>query len=246
MLSLAPQSKDRAMRVAIVENTRVTHHGQVGLALHEAAALIDQYKPWTGQPLPQTVDADALVVFGGEQAATDDHTHPYLPDLARLIRDYTAMDRPVLGICLGSQVIARAFGAQNQLGAAPEFGWVEVALTEAGRSDPVLSQVPDRFPIFQWHSDTFSLPPGAVHLATNATARQQAFRIGRATYGTQFHFEANRPVVQDWVTQFPDSIDRLAPGWIGRHAELAATLGEKADAHGLALARAWVSLIRKP
>ncbi|MES2145812.1 MAG: GMP synthase, partial [Pseudomonadota bacterium] len=76
------------MRVAIVENTRVTHHGQVGVALHEAGALIDQYKPWSGQPLPRSVDADALVVFGGEQAATDDHTHPYLPALARLMADY--------------------------------------------------------------------------------------------------------------------------------------------------------------
>jgi GMP synthase (glutamine-hydrolysing) len=232
------------MRVAIVENTRVTHHGQVGVALHEAAALIDQYKPWAGQPLPPTVDADALVVFGGEQAATDDHSHPYLPDLARLIRDYTAMDRPVLGICLGSQVMARAFGAENRLGAAPEFGWVEVGLTEAGRQDPVLSHLPDRFPIFQWHSDTFTLPDGAAHLATNANTRHQAFRVGRATYGTQFHFEASRPVVQDWVTQFPESIDRLSPGWIERHADLAVSLGTEADAHGLTLARAWVGLIR--
>lgn len=181
------------MRVAIVENTRITHHGQVGVALHEAAALIDLYKPWAGQPLPQTVDADALVVFGGEQSARDDHTHPYLPELARLMAEYTAMDRPVLGICLGSQILARAFGAENHLGTAPEFGWVDVALTDAGRADPVLSQVPASFPIFQWHSDTFSLPEGAVHLAESPTARHQAFRIGRATYGTQFHFEAAAP-----------------------------------------------------
>lgn len=138
------------------------------------------------------VDADALVVFGGEQAATDDHTHPYLPDLARLMADYTAMDRPVLGICLGSQLLARAFGGENHLGIAPEFGWVDVALTEAGRADPVLSAVPDRFPIFQWHSDTFTLPPDAVGPQSH-TARHRAFRIGRATYGTQFHFEASAP-----------------------------------------------------
>ena len=122
------------MRVAIVENTRITHHGQVGVALHERAALVDLYKPWSGQPLPQTVDADALVVFGGEQAATDDHSHPYLPDLARLMADYTALDRPVLGICLGSQLLARAYGGDNQLGVTPEFGWVDVSLTEAGRA----------------------------------------------------------------------------------------------------------------
>ncbi len=231
------------MRVAIVENTRITHHGQVGVALHEQAALIDLYKPWSGQPLPQTVDADALVVFGGEQTALDDHTHPYLPDLARLMAAYTAMDRPVLGICLGSQVLARAFGAQNHLGTAPEFGWIDVSLTAAGRNDPVLSAVPDSFPIFEWHSDTFTLPERATLLAQSPTAQNQAFRIGRATYGTQFHFEASRSVVQDWTRTFPETIERMLPGWTDRLPSLAEDRGAKADTHGLALARAWVSLI---
>lgn len=231
------------MRVAIVENTRITHHGQVGVALHEQAALIDLYKPWSGQPLPQTVDADALVVFGGEQSARDDHTHPYLPDLARLMADYTALDRPVLGICLGSQILARAYGAENHLGAAPEFGWVDVTLTDEGRADPVLGLLPLTFPIFQWHSDTFTLPTGAAHLAQSRTARHQAFRIGRATYGTQFHFEASRSVVRDWSKTFPDVIERMLPGWTQRHPELAETQGKPADDHGLTLARAWVALI---
>lgn len=231
------------MRVAIVENTRITHHGQVGVALHERAALVDLYKPWAGQALPKTTDADALIVFGGEQAATDDHTHPYLPALAELMAAYTALDRPVLGICLGSQLLARAYGGDNHLGIAPEFGWVDVSLTEAGRTDPVLSQVPATFPIFQWHSDTFTLPPDAIHLAHSPVAHHQAFRIGRATYGTQFHFEASRSVVRDWSQTFPEVIERMLPGWSYRYPELAATRGAEADAHGLALARAWVGLI---
>jgi GMP synthase (glutamine-hydrolysing) len=231
------------MRVAIVENTRITHHGQVGVALHERAALIDQHRPWTGQPLPDTAEADALIVFGGEQSATDDHTHPYLPALARLMQTYTQADKPVLGICLGSQLLARAFGAENHLGTAPEFGWTDVTLTDAGRADPALSAVPQTFPIFQWHSDTFTLPAGATHLATSATARHQAFRIGRATYGTQFHFEANRPMIADWLATFPELIDQMSPGWAHRHADLAATVGQEADAHGLALARGWINLI---
>jgi GMP synthase (glutamine-hydrolysing) len=234
------------MRVAIVENTRITHHGQVGVALHEQAALIDLWKPWSDNALPKGADADALVVFGGEQSATDDHTHPYLPELARLMQAYTQADKPVLGVCLGSQILARAYGAENQLGTAPEFGWVDVDLTEAGRADPVLSQVPRTFPIFQWHSDTFTLPAGAVHLAQSPTAAHQAFRIGRATYGTQFHFEANRAVVRDWSNTFPDLTERMSPGWAEAHPDLASTRGADADAHGLALARAWVSLIAPP
>ncbi len=231
------------MRVAIVENTRVTHHGLVGVALHERAALVDQLKPWTGQPLPQDPEADALIVFGGEQSATDDHTHPYLPALARLMQAYTQADKPVLGICLGSQLLARAFGAENHLGAAVEFGWTDVSLTAAGRADPVLSQLPDSFPVFQWHSDTFTLPAGATHLAQSAAAANQAFRIGRATYGTQFHFEASRPVVADWLARFPDLVHQMAPGWSAQHDSLAQTKGNAADSHGLAIARAWVNLI---
>ena len=231
------------MRVAIVENTRITHHGLVGVALHERAALIDQHRPWTGEALPDTPEADALVVFGGEQSATDDQTHPYLPALARLMQAYTAADKPVLGICLGAQLLARAYGAENQLGTTPEFGWCGISLTEAGRADPVLSRAPQSFAIFQWHSDTFTLPEGATLLATGTTARHQAFRIGRATYGTQFHFEASRAVVADWLARFPDHVDHMAPGWAARHDALAVSDGIRADAHGLALARAWVALI---
>ena len=231
------------MRVAIIENTEVTHHGQIGVALHEAAALVDLYKPWSGQPLPGAVDADALVVFGGEQTARDDATHPYLPALARLMADYTAADRPVLGICLGAQLLARAFGADNSIGTAPEFGWVEVSLTPEGQRDPLMAALPPTFPIFEWHSDTFTLPHGAVRLARSSGVAEQAFRIGRATYGTQFHFEASRAVVADWLQRFPERVDRMAPGWAQRHAGVAADLGAQADAHGLALARAWVALI---
>jgi len=230
------------MRVAIVENTEVTHHGQVGVALHEAAAVINLHKPWRGEPLPG-VEADALVVFGGEQSALSDDTHPYLPGLARLMADYTARGRPVLGICLGSQVLARAFGAQNILDATPEFGWTDVALTDAGRTDPVLGALPTEFPIFQWHSDTFTIPRGATHLARSAGAASQSFRIGRATYGMQFHFEASRAVVEDWSRRFPTLTDRMHPGWDAARPTLARDRGAVADALGLTIARKWVGLI---
>jgi GMP synthase (glutamine-hydrolysing) len=232
------------MRVAIVENTRITHHGQVGVALHQVGALIDQFKPFAGQPLPRSAaEYDALIVFGGEQNALDDGTHPYLPHLAELMHAFSDADRPVLGICLGAQLLARAFGADNHLGGSPEFGWCDVKLTEAGLQDPVLSAASDTFPIFQWHSDTFSLPVGATLLATAPGAAHQAFRIGRATYGTQFHFEANRAVVADWTRTFPEATEAIEPGWRTLHPSRAETKGAVADAMGLAIARAWVGLV---
>ncbi len=232
------------MRVAIIENTRITHHGQVGVALHEAGARIDLYQPFRGQDLPSLADGhDALVVFGGEQTALDDHTHPYLLRLAHLMRQMTDADRPVLGICLGAQVLARAYGSENIIGTAPEFGWCDVSLTEDGKADPVLGHLSQSFPIFEWHSDTFTLPNAAVHLATSQGAAYQAFRIGRATYGTQFHFEANRAVVADWTREFPDLTEKMQSGWAADHPPLAQSRGIAADAAGLAIARAWVALI---
>ncbi len=232
------------MRVAIIENTAVTHHGLVGIALHERAAVVDQFRPFAGQPLPAEPGGhDALIVFGGEQSALDDQTHAYLPALAALMRRFADADKPVLGICLGAQLLARAYGAENHLGTAPEFGWHQISRTDAGRADPVLSAVPDRFPIFQWHSDTFALPEGAALLATADGAHHQAYRIGRATYGTQFHFEASRAVVADWTRRFPGEAGRMQADWEKAHPGLAALHGGAADAAGLALARTFTALI---
>ena len=231
------------MRVAIVENTAITHHGQVGVALHEAGARIGQYRPFADGRLPELADYDALVVFGGEQTALSDDSHPYLPALARRMRAFSEHDRAVLGICLGSQILARGFGARNLIGTHPEFGWCAVTPTPEATRDPVFGALPATFPIFQWHSDSFTLPLGAVHLAQSAGAAQQAFRIGRATWGTQFHFEANRAVVADWTRSFPDLTEAMSPGWGAALPGLAATTGAEADRIGLGLARAFVARI---
>ncbi|MBX9469669.1 MAG: type 1 glutamine amidotransferase [Rhizobium sp.] len=231
------------MRVAIVENTRVTEAGQVGIALAEAGAQTVTIRAYSGEPLPEFDAHDALVVFGGEQNARDDEKHPHLPGLADLMRRFGDSGKAVLGICLGSQLLARAYGGENLIGSAPEFGWRSIARTEAGKADPVLSVLPDRFLSFQWHDDTFTLPEGAAHLAENDAARHQAFRMGRAAYGFQFHFEANRDVVRNWMTHFPDLIERKEPGWLARHPELETTEGPLSDEAGLALARAWVRQI---
>jgi len=232
------------MRVLVVENDRVTLLGQIGIALGEAGAELDICRPHAGEALPaDDAGHDAIVVMGGPQNARDDERHAYLPALAALMRRFGDADKSVLGVCLGSQLLARAYGAENLIGAAPEFGWCSVALTPDGAGDPVLSAAAGAFPIFQWHSDTFTLPEGAVRLAANPAAENQAFRIGRAVYGTQFHFEASRPVVDEWARTFPAVMAETAPGWLDQREIHAAEMGPAADATGLALARAWVATI---
>ncbi len=231
------------MRVAVVENTVISHLGQVGVALEEAGAEIVFYRPFRGEALPDVVRYDGLVVLGGEQSAIDDDLHPYLPELAARMRQAADAGKAVLGICLGSQLLARAFGGTNLLGQTREFGWHRINLTDEGAADPVLSEVKDGFPIFQWHSDTFTLPETATRLAQNPAVQNQAFRVGRAAYGTQFHFEASRAVVQEWAENFHHLIEAMEPGWLARHPELAEADGAAADDAGLAIARAWVKRI---
>lgn len=231
------------MRVAVIENTEISPLGQVGVALREADAEIQVYRAWAGDPLPDGAYHDALVVLGGEQDALADDAHPYLPDLVRLMRRMGQADKAVLGVCLGAQVLARAWGAANHLGTTPEFGWHHVTLTDAAKDDPVLSVLKDGFPIFEWHRDTFTLPDGAVHLARSPVAANQCFRMGRASYAMQFHFEASRAVVEGWNRDFPETLERIRPGWLGDYPKIAAQHGPEADAAGLAIARAWVSLI---
>lgn len=233
------------MRVLVVENDKVTLLGQIGVALEEAGAVIDICRPHAGDAIPADDTAhDAIVVMGGPQNALDDESHAYLPALAALMRRFGDADKSVLGVCLGSQLLARAYGGDNLIGTAPEFGWCTVSLTPEGAADPVLSAAASSFPIFEWHSDTFTLPKGAARLAGSDAVANQAFRLGRAVYGTQFHFEASRAVVDEWVATFPDLIAGMAPDWYARRTELAAESGPSADATGLALARAWVATVR--
>jgi GMP synthase-like glutamine amidotransferase len=231
------------MKILAVENYRGTHLGLVGRALDEAGAEVDLRRMYEGDALPPGPDGyDGLVVLGGGQDALADAEHPYLPALAALTRTFGEAGRPVLGICLGSQIVARGHGAENILGRPIEIGWQTVTPTPEGRTDPVLAPLGEGAPVFHWHTDTFTLPDGAVHLASSAQTRNQAFRIGRAVYGIQFHFEADRTLVEEWTGAYGDLLKDGAADWPARHEIDRHTLGPLADAVGLEIARAWVKL----
>ncbi|TGT67638.1 GMP synthase [bacterium M00.F.Ca.ET.159.01.1.1] len=232
------------MRVLVVQNFDNEGLGQIGAALEEAGADIDLRKPYDGETLPRdSSEHDAIVVLGGAQNALDDEICPYFPALLDLTRDFADKNRSVLGVCLGSQLLARAFGGTNQIGGATEFGWHKVSLTPDAKSDAVLGGLPESFPIFEWHDDTFGLPENAVRLAGSAVAENQAFRLGRAAYGFQFHFEVDSPMARDWSTCFASLIAERHPDWAGKLDDEIARNGPDADTAGLAIARAWVATI---
>lgn len=235
------------MRILVVENYPKTTLGLVGEALREAAAECRLLRTHAGDTLPATSDGfDALIMLGGAQDALDDASHPYLKPEAELARAFGEADKAVLGICLGAQLVARGYGAENILGRPIEFGWREVRTTDEGRGDAVLSAIGGAAPLFHWHVDTFTLPPSATRLAESDMTAIQAFRIGRAVYGIQFHFEAGTELVESWTRDFAHEIEPIDPGWPDRHAAEAARHGPLADAAGLALARAWTALAGGP
>jgi GMP synthase-like glutamine amidotransferase len=240
----AKESRRVAFRVLTIENYPKTTLGLIATALSEVGAECRILRTHAGDTVPSEPDGfDALILLGGAQDALDDANHPYLRDEVNLVRAFGDADKPVLGSCLGAQIIARAYGAENVLDRPIEFGWHEVRATEAGRADPVLSVLNERAPLFHWHRDTFTLPPGAVHLAESNQTPIQAFRFGRAVYGLQFHFEAGTDLVDSWTRDFADEIAPYAPDWFEHHTEEATRQGAAADVAGLAIARAWVALV---
>lgn len=142
---------------------------------------------------------DGLIVLGGPMGVYEADKHPHVLREIELVRAAMAEDKPVLGICLGAQIIAHALGAPVAPLPVKEVGWYSVQLTEDGLQDPMLSQLAPEERIFQWHRDGFALPEGAVRLASSAACAQQAFRVGHNVYALQFHLEVDAAMVDRWL-----------------------------------------------
>jgi len=142
---------------------------------------------------------DGLLIMGGPQSANDTHL-PYIRRELELLRRLIAEEVPILGICLGAQLLARAAGAAITPAPMRELGWFRVTPTPGGMEDPLFESLPgEGLHVFQWHGETFSLPEGAVLLATAEHVPHQAFRLGRRQYGLQFHVEADAGMVERWL-----------------------------------------------
>jgi GMP synthase (glutamine-hydrolysing) len=156
-----------------------------------------------------------LIVLGGPMNVADQPRHPHLATELRAIEAALRQEKPVLGICLGAQLLAHVLGAPVRRHTQPEIGWYELATTAPGRADPVLGHLGGHAPVFQWHACTFDLPAGAVQLARTESCEQQAFRFGSNAYGFQFHMEADTAMIERWL-HLPAYRAELRGAGIGR------------------------------
>jgi len=152
---------------------------------------------------------DGIVSMGGPMNAYDDTSYPFLKEEAEFISEMISENVPMLGICLGAQLIARASGAAVRKAPHHELGWSNVALTEKGKRDLLFQGISHALTVFQWHEDTFDLPAGGELLVSSEDCPHQAFRLGSA-YGLQFHIEITPLMLVEWFGQSPESARLLA------------------------------------
>ncbi|MBT4887970.1 MAG: type 1 glutamine amidotransferase [Rhodospirillales bacterium] len=211
------------MTILVIEHHDSPSLGVVGEAIEAAGVPTKVLWGEDGDPMPDSSDDyDGMVVLGGAMNALDDSKCPYFPQLVRLIQDFGVADKPVLGICLGSQLIARAYDAPVHLEGPFEFGFCPIKLTEDGASDPVVGHMKPDQGLFEWHTDHYALPDDAVHLASGTDYTYQCFRMGRATYAMQFHFEVTREIVDGWIEMTGDFCDQNVPdyrNWLPKQFE---------------------------
>ncbi|MCX7847163.1 MAG: type 1 glutamine amidotransferase [bacterium] len=192
-----------APRVAVLLHTETEKPGSLADFLTAHGAEISYIALYAGHPLPPDPRAfDLIVVMGGTMNVYETAAFPFLRDEPDFIARAMAAHIPVLGICLGAQLIALACGVPVIKSPQPEVGWFSVTLTPDATHEPAFSGFPPSFTVLQWHEDMATLPAGAVLLATSQACPHQAYRIGSAL-ALQFHIEMTHPLLQEWTADKP-------------------------------------------
>ncbi|MFE3864515.1 type 1 glutamine amidotransferase [Streptomyces goshikiensis] len=184
----------------IVQNSPSSNPGRMGIWLREAGLRLDVVRAHTGEPLPAQLGDRALLVLGGGFLPWEDERAPWLPAASRLTSQALQNGNPILGICLGAQLLAHvAGGTVLPRHGAPEHGSVPIRLRASARNDPLFSALPTVTPAIEHHVDTITeLPPGALWLAESDRCPYQGFRVGEKAWGVQFHPEAAATRVISW------------------------------------------------
>jgi GMP synthase (glutamine-hydrolysing) len=221
-------------KIYVLQHHPVENLGTIADAL-EGAALAWQYvRVHEGQRVPDDMKgAGGLIVMGGPMGVYQTDRYPWLRDEMALIEDSMKQNLPVLGICLGAQILAAALGGKVERNPnGKEIGWHPIRLEAAAKQDRLCCDLPETLTPFHWHGDIFELPAGAVSLASSEKTMCQAFRYGDKAYGFQFHFEVTRDGVAAMAAAFAKDLDRekIAPDkMIARAAEFTPALEKIAD-----------------
>ncbi|MBI3783379.1 MAG: gamma-glutamyl-gamma-aminobutyrate hydrolase family protein [Deltaproteobacteria bacterium] len=194
-------------RIYVFQHVACENLGTFAAVLARRGYRPEYIRFFAGDSIPSDWSAAAaLIVLGGPMSVNDAPRLAYLGQEKTMLREALARSKPVLGICLGAQLLAAAAGSSVFAAARPEIGWGAVSLTVDGRQDPLLGALATVGSVFHWHGETFDLPPGSVRLAFSALTMNQAVRIGPNAYGLQFHLEVDAPMIQEWVREYPQDL----------------------------------------
>jgi GMP synthase-like glutamine amidotransferase len=199
------------VRVLTIVHQADAGAGVFGEVARETGYELLEWLPAGGGPAPPG-DLDAAMVFGGGMHVDQEGEHPWLCEEKELLDELLDRRVPLLGVCLGAQLVAEVAGAEPRPAREPEIGWSAIELTAEGRADPVIGTLPERLEVFQWHSYEAPLPDGAVALAHSSVCLQ-AYRLdGAPAWGIQFHAEVTTREVGAWLDSWHADEDALRTG----------------------------------
>jgi len=193
------------MRAHILQHVPFEGSGRIGPRLRADGYDLARTSLYAGEALPSVEEVDFLVVMGGPMSVNEEEAYPWLVEEKRFLRAYVESGRPVLGVCLGAQLIAAAAGAKVFSGPEKEIGWFPVEGVSS--KVPGVFRFPERVEVFHWHGETFELPPGAAHLARSAGCAHQAFQLGGSAIGLQFHVETTPETAAALVENCRDELE---------------------------------------